>query len=168
MGIPHPSLSFNTNTVMAIVLSLVLLYGLLLGQQKLKTFALSAFVGLVMVLTFADGLMNLLHKSNINLGGHLSLSLIKLVLFVIPVIILEFGHKEKGKSRGGITMTLILAVLTAALLISSVISFLASDTAQMVIHQSILADWIYTFRLVWLIAVPIAVVGENFIPSKSH
>ncbi len=161
-----PNLVLNTNTVMAIVLSLVLLYGLILGQSKLKTFALSAFVGLVMVLTFADGAFTLLHKFHFDLGGHLSLTVVKLALFVIPVLILEFGHRDKSKNHGGTTVTLILAVLTAALLISSVLTFLDSQQSSRIINESIIAHWIYALRLVWLVAVPIAVVGENFIPAK--
>lgn len=165
MGIPHiglPSLALNTNTIMAVVLTLVLLYGLLLGQQKLKTFALSAFVGLVMVITFADGLASIVQKG----GGNFSLTVIKLVLFTVPVILLEFGHKEKSKGSGSLTVTLLLAVLTSALLISSVLSFLNSATVSNITKESILADWVYSFRLAWLIAVPATIVGGNFLASR--
>lgn len=163
-----PDIALNTNTIIVIVLSLVLLYGLLLGQSKLKTFALSAFVGLVMVLTFADGTLSLLQKTHWDMGGRIGLTTVKLALFALPVIILEFGHKEKSKNRGGVSMTLALAVMTAALLISSVLSFLDPAVISRVVSESAVADWIYSFRLAWLVGVPVAVVGGNFFQPKSH
>ncbi len=169
MSIPHvgvPHMVLNANTVMAIILILILLYGLFLGQNKLKTFALSCFAGLVMVMTFANGAETLLHKTSF--GGHFGLTMVKIILFALPVVVLEFGHKEKSKSKSRISMTVILAVLTAALLISSIISFLDSGAASNILRSSILADWIYTFRLAWLVAVLVVIAAENFLPSRSR
>jgi len=171
MSIPHigvPNIAFNANTVMVIVLILVLVYGLIMGHNKLKTFALSCFAGLVMVMTFANGLNSIVQKAHWTLGGHLGLTAVKIILFTLPVVILEFGHKEKGKNKGGFLITMILAVVTAALLISSIISFLDSGAASNILRSSILADWIYTFRLAWLVAVLVVVAAENFMPNKSH
>lgn len=165
IGVP----TITTDIIIAFVLVMVLLYGLLLGHNKLKTLALSVFVGLVMVLTFADGAFSMLQKANWTVGGKISLPVVKIVLFVLPVIALEFARKEGRRGGKNITMTIILCLLTGALLVSSVFSFLDAAALKDIMDKSILADWIYGLRMVWLGAVPLVVVAESLTGGKkSH
>lgn len=148
---------------------MVLLYGLLLGHNKLKTLALSVFVGIVMVLTFSDSLFSVAQKANWTLGGKITLPVVKIILFALPVIALEFARKEGKRGGKKLTMTLILCVLTGALLVSSVFSFLDASAIKEITDRSFLAEWIYGLRLVWLAAVPLVVVAESLTGSKkSH
>lgn len=168
MSIPDINLPpISTDLVILMVLVLVMLYGFVLGRAKLKTLALSVFVGLVMVLTFSEGLFNLIQNANWDFNGRVSLPAVKIGLFALPVIAMEFGKKDGKKSRG-IAITLLLSALTAALLVSTVFSFFDSSVATSLTEQSRIADWVYRFRLVWLIGVPVVLISENFIGSKNH
>lgn len=160
--------SLSTDLVIGFVMVMVLLYGLLLGHNKIKTFALSVFVGIVIVLSFADGLFSVLKKANLTLGGKVNLPAVKIGLFALPVIALEFGKKEGKRGGGNLTVTLLLCAATAALLVSSVFSFLDAGAIEEITKKSIVANWIYSFRLVWLAAVPIILIVDSFASKRKH
>jgi hypothetical protein len=163
-------LQFTPDVVIALVLALSVVYGLILGHNKLKTLALSVYVGVVLAGTFGRPLFELLQRSHFDLNGRLGQATVQLIVFGLPVILLEFGRKEHGRkrARGGFGMTFILCVLTAALVISSALALLDPTAVADITGRSILAKEIYTFRLWWLALVPAAVIGENFIKPKEH
>lgn len=158
--------AITTDLVILLIIVIAVLYGLLLGHSKLKTFALSVYVGLVLAQTFGQSLFSQAQK-------HLSISqnTVTLLLFGLPLLLLELGRKERGRRRGqgGMIITLVLCILTAALVISAGLSLLDPDSLKRTLGDSSLAFEIYQFRLWWLAAVPVAVIGENFIkPRESH
>jgi hypothetical protein len=135
---------------------LIALYGLFMGHAKVKTLALSSYVGLVLAQEFAENAHHLV--SSVSMGT------VRLVLFLAPVILLEISkrHHEPG-GRSGIFITLVLSVLTSALLISGVLSQLDEGTRMNIIENSSLALEITKLHLVWLAAVPVLAVVESFI-----
>lgn len=161
--------AITIDLVIAGVIAMVIIYGVFLGHNKLRTFALSVFVGIVMVLTFAESLFTVLQKANWTFGGKVTLPAVKIALFSIPVVALEFGRKDGKRGGNSFALTLLLSVLTAALLISSVFSFLDDGSITNITDKSQLANWIYSFRLVWLAAVPITVIIDSLMGGKkSH
>ncbi len=161
MTIPN----LTTDLVILAVLSVAVIYGLVLGHNKLKLFALSVYVGLVLAQVFGDPLHNLI-KNQIGL----SLNVAKLVVFILPQVLLEIGQRETSRRRpkGGMIMTLVLCVLTGCLVISAGISLFDTDSIKRTVEGSSLAAGIYGLRLWWIAGVPLAVIGENFIKTREH
>jgi hypothetical protein len=160
------NVNFTPDLIIIVVLVALILYGLLLGRNKIKTLAMSTYVGIVVASQFGQPLQHLLSSKNLNTGGN---NVAQLVLFVAPLLLLELGRREhhgRGSRHGGMIMTLVLAVLTAALIIGSGLSLLDAETRHTILGGSAMAAAVYTLRLWWIALVPIAVVGENFIPAR--
>lgn len=162
--------ALTADLIILLIIIIAILYGLLLGHSKLKTFALSVYVGLVLAQNFGKSLHELAVRNNFDLGGKLTDNAVALIVFGLPLLLLELGRKDHRRARhnGGMTMTLILCILTAALVISSGISVMNPDAIKNTIDNSNLAWQIYTFRYWWLALVPLAVIGENFIKPKER
>lgn len=163
--------ALTTDLLILLIIVISVMYGLLLGHNKLKTFALSVYVGLVLAQNFGKSLFELLQRNNFDLGGKLTDNAVALIVFGLPLLLLELGRKDHRRSRnnGGMTTTLILCILTAALVISSGISVMNADAIKNTIDNSNLAWQIYTLRYWWLASVPLAVIAENFIkPRDTH
>ncbi len=162
MGIPNLSIDI----IILGVVALVVVYGVLLGHNKLKTFALSVYVGLVLAETLGQSAADAV-------GGRYGLgaNAVKLVLFIAPLVLLEIGRKDhsRRRARTGMIMTLVLCVLTAMLLVSAGMSLLDPDSLGRTLGNSSLATQIYHLRVWWIGLVPLAIIGENFIkPRDQH
>lgn len=160
------NVNFTPDITILVVLFALIFYGLILGRNKIKTLAMSTYVGIVIASELGGRTADLLASKH--LSG-LSNNVVQIVLFVAPLLILEFGRREhhgRGSKHGGMTMTLVLAVLTAALIISSGLHLLDSETRTTILRQSSLATAISGLRGWWIALVPLAVVGENFIPNR--
>lgn len=169
MTLPHISLTPDV-TIVA-VLALMIVYGLVLGRNKVKTLALSIYVGLVVATELGAGFYQLLGSHHLDFGSRLSPSNARLTLFILPLLILELGRREhngRGSGKGGMIMTIILCTLAAALAVSSGLTLLEPSSLKHILASSSLASIIFKFRLWWIGLVPLAVVGENFIRNKDH
>lgn len=158
-------LSLSTNLVIVGVISLVVIYGMLAGHAKVRNLALSTYVGIVLANQLGGGLHDWLANNH---HGNFDVGIIRLILFIAPVILLEFSrrHHAKGGHTGMIIGT-ILSVLTAGLILGMGIGQLSGDTLKRVTDNSIIAFEIYTYRL-WLVAiVPVFIIAEAFVsPSR--
>ncbi|HSX48499.1 MAG TPA: hypothetical protein VLF41_03305 [Candidatus Nanoarchaeia archaeon] len=165
--IPNTSnLNFTPDIIILVILFGLVFYGLLLGRNKIKTLAMSTYVGIVIATELGGRLADLLASKHIS---GLSNNIVLIILFVAPLLILEFGRREhhgRGSKHGGMIMTLVLAVLTAALIISSGLHLLDPETRKTILQQSALATAVSGLRGWWIALVPLAVVGENFIPNR--
>ncbi len=146
----------------------IIIYGLLLGQNKVKTLALSVYVGIVLSEELGPAVHGVI--GNYQLAGvHFTLGVTRMVLFILPLILLEVGRRNHGRGgQRGMWMTLILCVLTSALIVASGLNLLEPDTLKKVLDNSTLAKSIYELRLWWLAAVPLAVIGESLIKPKKE
>ena len=162
------SINYTPDIVILIILGTLIAYGILLGRNKVKTLAMSVYVGIVVAGQLGARLAEVLNQQHAS-GGHLSTNSVQLTLFVLPLIILELGRREhhgRGGHRGGLTMTLVLVLLTAALIVSSGLNLLDANTLHHVLVNSALANAVYHLRLWWIGLVPVAVIGENFIRPR--
>lgn len=154
---PHlGSLHFSTDIAIIMVLVLVSLYGLMMGHGKLRTLALSTYVGLVL----ASELSAQLHHA----VPSLSELTVRLTLYISPIVLLEFSrrHHEPGSHRG-LIITLVLAVATTALVVSGYMTQLGAAGAKHLAGSSSIAYVIYQWRLVWIAVVPGLIAVEAFI-----
>lgn len=168
MGIPQ--ISYTPDIAILAVLGLIVVYGLVLGRSRLKTLALSVYVGLVIAGELGLSLFNFLASRHL-FSATLNQTNVTLGLFILPLLMLELGRREhhgRGEQKGGMIMTLILAVLTAALTVSSGLHLFDPSSLKHILTGSTLAATVYRLRLWWIATVPLAVIGENFIRSKDH
>jgi sugar phosphate permease len=157
--LPHVNLSVDSLILLTVVL--IIIGGVMLGQQKVKTFALSIYVGIVLADQLGQPLYDFVKSSS--LGAAIGLGNLKLILLGAPIVGLELGHnKDHAGRRRGMVLTMILSVLTAALLIATVLSLLDPGGRQSVLNSSTLATLFYQLRLWWLGLVPVVVVFESF------
>ncbi len=151
------------------LICLIATYGLLLGPERVRTLAISAYVGIVMASELSSFVIKALSE---RVHGSAQIYL-KLGLLVLPIILLELGHHIKGHHRThfkhGLIATLALSVLTALLLVSSGMKLLPPKQLHAALDSSFLTIWIYNWRLLWIGLVPLAVIAEAFIrPKESH
>jgi len=160
------SINYTPDIIILIILGTLIAYGILLGRNKVKTLALSVYVGIVISSELGGRIADFLNKQH---GSHYPVNAVELTLFVLPLIILELGRHEphhRGGHRGGLAMTMVLVLLTAALIVSSGLKLLDQNTLHHILVNSALANAIFTLRLWWIGLVPIAVIGENFIRPR--
>ncbi len=164
------NLNLSIDIIILIAIALIVLCGVLLGHSKVKTFALSVYVGIVLASELGQTIYGFMANKGLTLGGSLTLGQVRIALLIVPILILELGrtqHYKRGP-RGSFIMTLVLSVLVASLIISSVINALEPDSLKRILEQSNLAWPLFHFRLWWVAAVPIAVLLESFSKSRDH
>lgn len=161
-----PDINFSTDILILLTIALVVMCGVLLGHNKVKTFALSVYVGIVLATQLGAVVFGFLASHNIH---YLTIAQTRMVLLAAPIIILELGktHYRKGH-RGSFILTVMLSTLVAALIISSTLRLLEPDSLKNVLEGSALAWPLYNLRLWWVAAVPVAVLIESFARSKSE
>src|SRR6476646_10272211 len=94
-----PHIQINTDLVIFANVLLCLLCGLFFGAGRIKTFALSVYVGIVLATTFGQQLFDLAVTNHMTFG--LAEGSFRLILFAAPVILLELGHRDHGGKKHG-------------------------------------------------------------------
>jgi hypothetical protein len=160
-------INLNTDILVLLTFALIVTCGVLLGHHKVRIFAMSVYVGIVLATELGTVIYNFL---NTHALGYFTLGQVRIFLMIAPIIILELGRRERYKrgARGNLIMTLVLSVLVAALIISSIVGLLEDGSRQEILAQSSVVWPLYQFRLWWVAAVPVAVLLESFMQSKDH
>lgn len=165
MTLPH--ISPTPDIIILGVFGLIIVYSILLGRSKIKTLALSAYVGIVLSSEMGTTLYKLL--ANRGLHFELNLNNFLLLLFMLPLLILSLGRNHgRGDNKGSLLVNLILALLTAALVVSSGLRLLETSTLERLLGESTLATAIYSLRLWWIGVVPLLIISSSFIHKKEH
>lgn len=153
---------------MGTIAGLVVVYGLLAGHSKIRTLALSTYVGIVLASELGETIHHLLSHSSNSTAAGLGIGIVRLVLFAAPIVLLEISRRN-SHGRGahtGMLVTLILSILTAGLIISEGLAQLEGPTLTRITHNSIVAFELFKYHL-WLVAVvPLFIIAESFVKSK--
>lgn len=160
--------AFSTDLFIILTVLIVGVYGVVGGQGALIRETISAYVGIVLAATFGGPLYEF---SKAQAGGSLPFeqSVINLMLLILPILILQIAHRRHHvRQHSSMIITLILAVLAALLLISSVIAQLSPLTISRITEESNLAAQIYNFKLAWLGLVPVAIAASAIFNSRSQ
>ncbi|MFI5240180.1 MAG: hypothetical protein ACHQUB_00510 [Candidatus Saccharimonadia bacterium] len=161
-----PHLNLSVDLVIIGTILFLALTGLALGADRMRAFALSIYVGLVLAVELGTPFGNALlsHGTNLTPGR------VRLILFILPILVLTLTHRTHGRGkRHGFILPLVLSVTVAALIISSAFKMMDADMATKYLNESSLAWPIYKTWLVWLAAVPaVAALEVIFRPKKSH
>lgn len=166
--IPHTIPPLSTDAIIIGVTALIFVYGVIAGYTALVRESISVYVGLVLANTFGSPVY---HAIAPGADNHFPVSLtdVRMLLLIAPIVVLQLTrrHGHSGHKHN-MVVTLLLAALTSMLVVSSVLSQLSSSALAQTTLQSNLASWIYSARLLWLAAVPVAIgVGAVFHP-KDH
>lgn len=162
---------FSTEIILAGLVLLIAAYGLVLGPQKVRTLAISAYVGIVLATQLAVPAVNWLSKQSFSWAGQISPEYAGLLLLALPAVLLELGRHHPGSRshvRHGLVATLILSALAGLLFVASGLALLSPDHLQSILDNSNIATMIYSLRLVWVGIVPLAVIVEAFIKPIKH
>lgn len=161
--------SLSTDAIIIGAIALVAVYGMIAGHGALVREAISVYVGIVIATTFGKPLYDYIQASA---GGGLAVSqtLVQMTLLVLPIVLLQFGHRAPHTGRHGYShiVTFILAVLTAMLIVSSVITQLDDVSRSHILDQSNLAAQIYNLRIAWIGLVPLAIAASAVFRPKAH
>ena len=158
-------ISFNPDFAIFVLIMAVMVYALLLGQEKVKTLALSTYVGIVLATEAAPPLARFLADRHWDFNGGLGEGIVQLALFALPLLTLEVGkrHQKHHRSHNRILITLLMAIATAFLIIAYGTQFVGSVGLKDFLDQSTLATQIYNLKLAWTAAVPLLIVAQSFI-----
>ncbi len=168
MDIPTTIPNFSVDFIIFGVVLLVVAYGLLAGQAALIRESISIYVGLVLANTFGPFLFEYSKSAAPNFP--VSETAIKIALLILPIIVLQFAHfKSHTKHATSTLITLVLAVLSSMLLISSILSQFDANDLERITTESNLAAQITNLQLLWLALVPIAIAAAAlFRPKPKH
>ncbi|MBN2585626.1 hypothetical protein JXA59_03205 [Patescibacteria group bacterium] len=151
--------------VLLVFLGASLVYGFLMGREKVIITLLGAYVGLVIANQWGASAFAMLSQENdvINSGwmsGNLSIFIVKVILFaaVLLLIATKGGLMLQGSIGGGGLMGFVVqagySVLNAALIAASILNFLPDETKQQVIDGSFIAAPLVNFYS-WLLILPL-------------
>src|SRR4051794_12218268 len=101
-------MSITPDIIIIGIMGLIAAYGILLGPEKIRTLAISAYVGIVLATQLGNSAAKLVQGSGTT--HTVSGTIIKLGLLILPVALLELGRRHKGGRHGfhhGLVATLI-------------------------------------------------------------
>jgi len=164
--------------VLLVFLAASLVYGFLMGREKVIITLLGAYVGLVIANQWGAAAFSMISQDNtvINNGwmnGNLSIFVVKIVLFaaVMLLIAVKGNLMLNGAMGGGGIMGFVVqtgySLLNAALIASSILNFLPDETKQQVTSGSFIAAPLVNFYSWFLIMPLLFMIVASFI-SKSE
>lgn len=163
--------------VLLVFFSASVVYGFLMGKDKIMVTILGAYVGLVIANQWGARVFDMVsHQSNvINTGwmqGNLSIFIVKVALFALVILIIAMKSGWlTGMSGGdggvfGMAMPLIYGILSAALIAASILDFLPEETRQQVIEKSSLAAPLVAYYSWWLILPVILIMVSGWFSRR--
>ncbi len=150
--------------VLLVFFAASVIYGFLMGKDKILATILGAYVGLVIANQWGARVFDLVSNQTgvLNTGwmhGSLSIFIVKVVLFAIVLLVVAMRGNLMphlpgiGNNNGifNLAVPFIHSVLSAALIASSILDFLPADTRSQVIEKSIVAAPLVAYYSWWLI-----------------
>lgn len=162
--------------VLLVFLGASLVYGFLMGREKVIITLLGAYVGLVIANQWGASAFTMLSNQGAVstwASGNLSVFVVKVVLFtvVLLLIALKGGLLAHGFGGSGGLMGLAVqtgySLLNATLIASSVLNFLPEETKRQIVEGSTIAAPLVNFYSWWLILPLLFMIVASFI-SKSE
>lgn len=164
--------------VLLVFLAASLIYGFLMGREKVIITLLGAYVGLVIANQWGAQAFSVLSQENdmINnswMSGNLSIFVVKVVLFAVVLLLIAMKGSLMlhGSMGGGGMMGFVVqtgySILNAGLIASSILNFLPEETKAQVVSGSFIAAPLVNFYS-WLLILPLLfMIVASFI-SKSE
>ncbi len=165
-GLHIPSFHFNSNLIILAALVALPIFGVMLGEGRLRRMTLAVFVGLVLAQTFTDIAFRWLSHWHLTLATKPNIAL---AIFGLSVVLLNLGPISKhGTLHRFSWRVIILSLLASALLVSNLLLFLPPATQAKLLHESQILTWLNQTRIIWMAAAVLWVVFLNLTPGKEH
>jgi len=161
--------------VLLIFLAVSLIYGFLMGREKVILSLLGAYVGLVVANQWATSAFGLItnHSSTLLndkfVSGNVSIFTVKVALFVVTILIIAFrggllAHSFMG-GRGVVALLVQTgySFLNATLIAASILEFLPPDVKARVVEGSMIAGPLVSAYAWWLILPVILMFVTGFL-----
>lgn len=154
---------------MLVFLGASVIYGFLMGQEKVIVTLLGAYVGLVVANQWGASAYSLITGQDMVLStewieGNISIFTVKVALFVLALLIVAVRGGALGYSlaggRGllGLGVQLGYSLLSAALVAGSILQFLPEETKTQITEGSLVAGPLVT-HYAWLLILPVLLMA---------
>jgi hypothetical protein len=161
--------------VLLIFFGVSLVYGFLMGREKVILTLLGAYVGLVIANQWATSAFGLItnHSSAVLndqfVSGNVSIFTVKVALFLVTILIIAFrggllAHSFMG-GRGIVALGIQTgySLLNAALIAASILEFLPPDVKSRVVEGSVIAGPLVSAYAWWLILPVVLMALTGFL-----
>lgn len=152
-----------------LTLVLGIAYGFILKREKTITILCSTYIAMVMAGSFADYIFqffqgNKVIANQVWVQGNLSESTVAIGLFLIVLVFVSGAINSSSSTSGDLSPieVIIYMAFTMALVISTILGFLPEANRTGILATSKVANIVYNFRTLWIIAPPISLVILNF------
>ncbi len=144
-------------------------YGLILRREKTITFLCSTYVAIVVASNFSGYIFDFFNGNRVVadqiwIRSNASLSTVTIITFLITSFFIS-GTINSQSSKSGDFSFLEVAVYSAlnmALIITSVLGFLPEEARANYIDVSRFASFLYSYKTLWVMLPPIALIVLNF------
>lgn len=143
-------------------------YSFILRREKSITTLCSVYIGMVIASSFSETVFRFFNgnttiANSVWIRSNASVSTIAIVLFLLSILLISGAINSSSNRAGDVSPVevLIYGVLTIALILSSVLNFLAPDMRTHIITVSKIAKILYNERTLIIIAAPIILVVLN-------
>lgn len=138
--------ALNSNTIIIAILLVMMVYGVIIGKQRLRILILSVYVGIVL----AEQLGPLL-AHNLSMLNPVQMSGLLLGLPIVVFGLAGIAHK-KNHDKGALVANLLVGLFTGAFIISSALRLLPTSDVAVINDQSYLAMLLQQYHL-WILGL---------------
>ncbi|MBU1082862.1 hypothetical protein KKE14_00235 [Patescibacteria group bacterium] len=164
--------------VLLIFFGVSLIYGFLMGREKIILTLLGAYVGLVIANQWATSAFGLITNQSSTIlndkfvSGNVSIFTVKVALFVVTILVIAFrggllGHAFMG-GRGIVSLFVQTgySFLSAALIAASILEFLPLDVKSRIVEGSLIAGPLVSAYAWWLVLPVIMMAMTGFLSRE--
>lgn len=147
-------MQLDANLIIVLAFTGIVVYGLLLGAPRAKMITLASFAGIVLATQLGPSAFEFAQTHSF-VPGHDSLQLwmTQTALFGLALLLLSWGRvhsNPRAHDKHFNVHSLILNLLTAGMIVTSVLSFIDQSTRDNVLGSSSFATLIYRYHGWWI------------------
>lgn len=143
-------------------------YGFILRREKTITFLCSTYIGIVIASSFSQYIFELFNGNKVIanqvwIHSNASTSTISIILLLVSAFLISGAINSTAKSGGDLSPfeIIIYSAMNMALIVSSIIVFLAPEKRDALLAVSKIGSFLYSTRTVWVVVPPIVLIVLN-------
>lgn len=137
----------TANVQLLLVFSSFVLLAFLVGAERMKRVSLAVIVALYVDLMLGEVIFSFLTRFRLSF---INKSIVLIVLFIAITLLLSLGKVESGRHKGISIPALILAILTAGMLISAGVDFMPTHIKSQLVTDYNLYALVVSAKYWWL------------------
>jgi hypothetical protein len=143
-------------------------YSFLLRREKAITTLCSVYIGMVIASSFSETVYKFFNgnatiANSVWIKSNASVSTIAIVLFLLSIFLISGAIISSASKAGDVSPVevIVYGILTVALIVSSILGFLAPETRTHIMDASRVAKILYNERTLIVVAAPLILVLLN-------